>query len=294
VTDLPSRNVLVFPDLFDSAEVISAASQKKFLLSRVSEFGLMILAAVLGELSKKALWHIGPWAAVTCFAVALMIRISRVGDEAEKRWYEARAAAESVKSSSWKFAVGGGAYPLSDSHAADNFSGELREILKLLPKLDVAASTTGPIITSSMMSLRASSLPNRVKTYLQYRVDDQSNWYRNKAEWNKRQSQRWFIALVAVEGAAVILGIVRATSSFDVNLLGVFAATAGGVAAWRQSKNYSYLSESYAVTTYEIQRIKGAIESVQGEDQWSQAVQDSESGFSREHTLWISRAHFST
>jgi hypothetical protein len=188
--------------------------------------------------------------------------------------------------------VGGGALPMSDSAAPGNFTGELRKILCLLPRLDVAASASSEFaITSSMTESRNSSLSERKQRYLNDRVKDQVGWYGKKANWNKKLAKRWFIALVAVEGAAVILGVLRATSSFDVNLLGTFAAAAAGIAAWQQTKNYSYLSESYAVTTHEVKLISSAIQDVSDEDEWAQAVQDSESAFSREHTLWISRAH---
>jgi hypothetical protein len=228
--------------------------------------------------------------AVAFFVLALIVRLSGVGDRAEKRWYDARAAAESVKSSAWQFAVGGEAFRISDLTAAQRFRESLGAVLETLPTLDVPApSNTDAVITQKMGSLRSSDIANRAKIYLKERVEDQVHWYATKANWNKRRASQWRWILIGVDAAAICLGVLRATAVLHVNWLGIFAVAATGVAAWQQTKNYRSLSEAYSVTSHEVNIVSGTLTAPADEDAWAQAVHDAEAAFSREHTLWLAR-----
>jgi hypothetical protein len=112
-----------FPALFAAAEKVSANSQRTFLTARGAEFALLVASAGFGEIPRKSISDAGPWIAIVAFALALVIRLSGVGDQAEKRWYDARAAAESIKSSAWQFAVGSSAFPLAEPQAAEAHGG---------------------------------------------------------------------------------------------------------------------------------------------------------------------------
>ncbi len=226
-----------FPHLYEAAETASAENQRKFLVSRGVEFVALLLAACFGELPRDVLWHAGPWLAVAFFVLALIVRLSGVGDRAEKRWYDARAAAESVKSSAWQFAVGGEAFRISDSTATQRFREALRAVLETLPTLDVPApSNTDAVVTQKMGSLRSSDIANRAEIYLKERVEDQVHWYATKAKWNRRRASQWRWILIGVDAVAVCLGVLRATAVLHVNWLGIFPVAATGVAAWQQTK----------------------------------------------------------
>jgi hypothetical protein len=220
--------------------------------------------------------------ALACFAIALAIRISRIGDNAQRRWYDARAAAESIKSASWQFAVGGEAYRKDDATAATRFQADLHRYLGQLSHLTV------PTDSPSECGVTA-PIGERVAAYIAHRVQDQMDWYATSATRNGLRARRWWLMLVIVEASALIVGLARVAFGFDVDWLGVLAALAASLAAWQQAKRYTELSESYAVTSHEVGLIKAASGECRSERSWAQFVHDAEAAFSREHTLWLAR-----
>jgi len=281
---------MVFPSLYDAVETVSADSQGTFLRVRGAEYSALVLAAAFGLMPNGELGHVGALAAVAFFLAALVLRLSGAGETAEKRWYDARAAAESIKSSSWQYAVGGGAFPLTDVSSSQRFVDFLHGVLNTLPHLDVPAEArTGLAVTSEMNAIRTSDRPQRTAVYVVERVEDQLRWYESKANLNKRRARQWRRALVLAEAAAVAVGLLRVANVFDVDWLALLAAVAASIAAWQQLKNYTSLSEAYSVTSHEVQLVNSSLGAQANESDWAQAVADAETAFSREHTLWLSR-----
>jgi hypothetical protein len=95
--------------------------------------------------------------------------------------------------------------------------------------------------------------------------------------------------LVCAEGSAVILGFLRVLEILNINWIGILAAASAALAAWQQTKNFSTLSESYAVTSQELSLVADSLESLIDSEDWIKAATDAESAFSREHTLWLAR-----
>jgi hypothetical protein len=277
------------PTLYDAAETESRDQQRYFFLARGCEFTALVIAAIAGLMPSDWLGGAGPIVAVGAFGVALLVRLSGWGDQAEKRWYDARAACESIKSASWQYAVCGESYRHGDATADSRFKALLKDVLKALPKLDVAAEPGGEALTSEMKQLRSALLKDRVEAYRDDRVDDQLTWYSAKATKNKRRALQSTGVLISVEALAVVLGLLRIKGVFDVDWLSVLAAAAASLAAWKQTKNYTSLSEAYAVTSHEVQRVKADLDHVAAESGWAQFVHDAEAAFSREHTLWLAR-----
>ncbi len=280
---------LEYPALLVATEAASAATQRAFFGSRASEFIALALAASLGPIPNADLAGAGPDAALIMFVLALVIRVSGVGDRAERRWYDARAASESIKSASWQFAVGGEAFGLSDETASVRFLQAQQDVLKALPNLDVPVDAASTAITPQMIALRQAPLAERTRQYGVQRVEDQRRWYAAKARLNGRRARQWRSLLVAVEADACLLGLFRALGSFDVDWLGLLGTAAAGIAAWKQTRNYGFLSESYSVTSHEVTLLAAALPAGEDEDVWAQAVHDAEAAFSREHTLWLAR-----
>lgn len=284
-----SEAELKFPGLFYSTETISADSQRAFLRVRIGELVALVLGGSVAEIPSSAIWGIGPTVAVLCFLVALALQLSGMSGRAEKKWYDGRAAAESIKSASWLFMTCGEAYRKSDKEAESRFVEFLAGVQSLLPHLDVPADDGTSAITDSMKAVRRSTKDVRRAAYISLRVDDQQRWYTRKAKWNKKRSLIWTLALVVTESIAILLGLARAFQWFDVDWLSIFAAIATSIGAWRQTKNFSSLREAYSVTSHEIQLVKTSLGGNSSEEEWSRLVHDAESAFSREHKLWLSR-----
>lgn len=278
---------LTFPALLDATEEVSAAQQRAFFLATGAQLGLLAAAAAAALIPSDRLWNVGPVATLVLFFGALVVQVGGLAAKAESRWYDARAAAESIKTASWEFAVGGEAYRLDDSSAESRYLDVLKRVLANVKSLDVGAAGTGNAsVTSSMKALRAKDRVARAEAYLSGRVEDQVRWYASKAAANKRLAKRFGIAVVMVEAAAVLLGVLRVSGSLSPDFLGPLAACAAGLVGWMQAKKYSNLAEAYAVTSHEVSLVPATLDPAQPERAWAQAVHDAEAAFSREHTMW--------
>lgn len=228
--------------------------------------------------------------AACCFVAALIVELYLYRGKPERTWYEGRAAAESVKTLSWRFAVGGEPFNIgssSDAKLADLFLEQLKALFDVIKDLDLTPpDSSGEQITQRMRDIRASSLAGRKAAYDRGRVEDQQTWYSRKAMWNKRRAARWTIAMLVVEIAGVVAGILKAVGSIEGDLLilsGVIVAT---MTAWLQTKQHRTLATAYTVTALELASVRSKIAYQQNEADWAKFVGDAEEAFSREHTLW--------
>lgn len=281
---------LDFPSLLDSTERVSADAQKCFFLATGGSFALLAAGALGALIPAESYKNIGPILTVFFLVSALVVQISGVANRQERKWYVARAAAESIKTASWEFAVGGEAFRINDPNAEMRFRDVLRKILDNVGSLDIGAvGMSGAMVTESMKNLRSADRATRAETYRVLRVDDQIKWYSSKAAHNRSRYRQLGVVVVIVEFVAIILGLFRVSGSVDADLLGPAAAIAAGFIGWMQAKKYASLSEAYAVTSHEVSLVPPTLSTSESEDEWAQAVHDAEAAFSREHTMWQAR-----
>ncbi len=281
---------LAFPALLDATEEASASHQSTFFWATGLQLGLLAGAAAAALIPAGRFGNLGPITTLVLFLGALAIQLGGIASRAERRWYDARAAAESIKTASWEFAVGGEAFRLDDVTAEGRYLDVLKRVLANVGSLHVGAAGTGNAsATPSMKSLRGKDRAHRAATYLSGRVEDQVRWYSTKAARNKRLAARFGIAVVVVESAAVLLGLLRVSGSLGSDYLGPLAACAAGLVGWMQAKKYSNLAQAYAVTSHEVSLVPATLDPAQSEESWAQAVHDAEAAFSREHTMWQAR-----
>ncbi|AQS74748.1 hypothetical protein CA40472_04750 [Corynebacterium ammoniagenes] len=284
-------DTLEFPSLLAATEKVSASAQKSFFFATGSAFLLLAVASLAALVSPSgSIGFVGSIVSVASFIGALVIQLSSAKKEQEQKWYQARAASESIKTASWEFAVGGEAFRLDDATAEDRFSETLREILSDLKSLDIGtAVTTESSATESMAALREADLATRAETYRSQRVDDQVKWYSAKAAQNKNRNRRYIILVVCVEVIAILLGLFSIAGHGTIDLMSPAAAIAAGLIGWMQAKKFANLSVAYAVTSHEVSLIPPTLFSAATEPEWAQAVHDAEAAFSREHTMWLAR-----
>lgn len=281
---------LEMPALWVSTDACATESQHRFYLAKGAELLGLILAAGLSIVPSSFAGGAGSIVALVLFVGVVILQVSRVGQTAEKRWYDARAAAESIKSVSWQYAVGGEAFRLSDPQAMSRFVGTMQRILQAVPHLDIGAVRSTPAgPTSSMETLRAATQPDRSSAYLRLRVDDQVGWYSAKAAWNKRRALVYTVATVVLELTAVVAGAIQIKVGADIDILSFAAAGATGLVGWTESKKYAFHAESYSVTSHEVGLVSTSLAGESDEDEWAQGVHDAEAAFSREHTMWQAR-----
>lgn len=277
-----------YPPFFHQADKESDRCQATFLRWRGAEFLSLGLAAVAALVPRDFAWGLGPWLALAFFAVPVGIRLSQVESKAERRWYDARSAAESMKTATWQYAVGGESYRIDDPNARSRFLTLVGAICEELPSWQTGTTGNVSLVTESMARLRESDLAVRANTYVEHRVINQVNWYGRKAGFNRGRALRWGAFVLVVEVVALTLGIVNIVRPLGLDYLGALAAIAAGLAGWKQTKRFNELAEAYAVTSNETLLVKESLDTT-SEDAWAQSVTSAEAAFSREHSMWLAR-----
>jgi hypothetical protein len=166
-----------FPALYRAADRSSLDGQSRFLAAtRVRLIGLVV-AAIGGafDLSVASFDSFG-FVGLVAFVVALGAEIYTVTAKPDRLWYEGRAAAESVKTLAWRYAVGGEPFPesLPPTEVDSVFLGRVGEVLKDLRDLDLTPILTADQqITVTMREVRSRGFEERKKAYESERVEDQ-------------------------------------------------------------------------------------------------------------------------
>jgi hypothetical protein len=215
----------------------------------------------------------------------------------ESTWYRARAIAESIKTGTWRYAMGTEPFDLtlSSEEAKRKLVDLMQKILSEHKDLaaDLSESADQEAITTYMTELRRFPLDKRLATYRTERIDDQRTWYSKKATWNKKQGQFWFAVMVLLQIAAIVLCLFRVyLPEFKYWPIEVFAVAAGAVLTWIQVKRFRELAAAYSVAAHEIGLISSGLGNIKNNEEFSRFVQDSENAFSREHTQWVARKDY--
>jgi hypothetical protein len=251
--------------------------------------GANVLAAVLGGLALSGhAGRVAAYIATVAFVVGVLVASWLAIERPNRRWYAARAAAESAKTLATQYAVGGGEFEVSDLPVDASYRSAIAAIpdsLRHLPPLGYLADP----VTAGLVELRALPLDERRAVYVQERLEAQKRWYGEKAQYNDRRALAWRSVMVVGQVVGVVGGLLRATETWDVNLLGIAAAVTAAAAAWAQTKEHEGLAEAYSVTQRELEKVTVGAATPVTEGEWAEYVSDAESAVSREHTLWVAR-----
>lgn len=282
-----------YPALYCAANKASMDAQKQYLnFVRLYSF-LLIASAGLGVygINERNFAIIAALLIVGSIFLSVMMLLKKDEDT----WYRARAVAESVKTSSWRFMMR--AEPYSDApdvrEVKSRFRARLKHILSehkdLSHHLGGVASEQEQI-TEKMCSVRQLSWQERASFYRDHRIDEQRAWYAKKSSWNRVHGRAWFSVLIACQAFAVIFLILRvAYPDWGYWPADIFVVGAGSALTWIQVKKFRELSAAYGLTAHEIGIVKGELELVNSEAGLEDFIADSENAFSREHTQWLAR-----
>ncbi|MGP3927548.1 DUF4231 domain-containing protein [Streptomyces sp. 8N616] len=280
-----------FPALHRAADANSLSGQRRYLRTTRLQLGSLVAAALFGLFAWRAgNTDVAAVLAAVAFASALVSEVYLLKERPDRQWYTGRAVAESTKTLTWRYLVGGS--PLG-KEAADR--GRVDALLlerfaqieaDVQPLWLIPDRGTPEQITAAMRRLRELPLDQRRALYLEHRINSQRDWYRHKARWNARAATRWSVTLAVLELVGMAAGIARAAGLVEVDLLGLAAALAAAGAAWVQTKQHQNLATAYAVTGHELSAIVARMPEEPTEEAWASFVADAEEAISREHTLW--------
>jgi len=281
-----------YPALYLAADAASKSAQTTFL-NALRLYAYLAIAgaglAAYGIESKGA-----AVAAAILFLGGLAVSILLAIKQYESTWYRARAVAESIKTSTWRFMMKAEPFENADlTEARTVFLHTLKQILQ--EHKDLGADLAGHSadrsqLTEHLVGIRGQPLQERMAYYRQHRIQEQRTWYAQKSSTSKRYGRRWFSTLIALQAAAVLFTLLRiAWPQSKVWPTEVFIVAAASVLLWMQAKRYRELAAAYGLTAHEIGLADGGFAQITTENEFSQFVGDTENPFSREHTQWIAR-----
>ncbi|MHA6802809.1 DUF4231 domain-containing protein [Salinifilum ghardaiensis] len=278
------------PGLFQAADQASQTGQRRYLRAVRTRLILSVLAAVSAAFTIEA--DAVDWAAVAtalCFIGTLGVEVLVLRGRPSQTWYQGRALAESTKSLTWRYAVGGEPFPpeLPPAEADQRFTRRLEALrgdlaaVRLLP-------TRAPAISDAMRALRRSPLPDRRDAYLISRIDDQRTWYAGKALFHEKRASRYQTLTIACEITGIAGALARAFGVVPFDLAGIVAAVVAALAAWSTTRQHTTTAEAYVVANHELGLIRERLNHHTTDDTWAEAVTDAEAAISREHSTWRS------
>jgi hypothetical protein len=281
------------PALFRAADRASAVGQRRYLWLIRLNLSLMVLGALITSISIAAANTVLALAGAAVLSAGTLLSVLTRATAYHKEWYGGRAIAESVKTLAWRYMMRAEPYAgeVPSTQADASFIEHLRYILQQRQWLGAAlVDLDGSVdqITERMRAIRAQPLEPRKAIYLHERIEDQQQWYAQKAANNRHAATRWFALLVVCQVCAVAAAVLVVWLR-SVNLAAIFAAGATAVVAWMQVKQYEDLAQAYGLTSNELSFLRPRCNSIESDEQLSTFVIDVENAISKEHTLWVAR-----
>ncbi len=289
------REAELMPELFRVADSASQQGQRRSITLARWELLLLTAAAAAGSADGPVYAWLAAVAylATVCFAVV----VSRQNPQG--LWYEGRAAAESVKTLAWKFAVRADAYqppPTTLPDAEGLYELQLRGILRAFRDSRAFPQPTSgrAEVTETMRGLREQPLAVRREVYLRERVQVQHDWYQSKARYCTAASRLTGLLGIVLPALGLVLAVMRALGYFSYDALGTVSAVAASVAAWAQLRQYRPLAAAYQLAADELELVHAQLAQLDlaepdAEELWARLARDAEDAVSREHTTWQAR-----
>lgn len=282
-----------FPALLRAAEQVAVSAQKAVLNQYRFYSAVLLGVALFGAFPSPPTWLSVILAVL--LVISLIFSIYMFKSQSKEIWYRARALAESIKTSSWRYMTKTEPYSASvgDGESTKRFCSVLQQLLHEHPSL--AANLGGQVIsgdqvTAKMRFVRSLDLNDRVKVYLRERVDDQKNWYGRKAAENRRGAFRWFLAIWLLHVMAIIsVGLEWGVIGWKVWPTDFLIVGSVAALAWVELKRFREQAEAYGLTEIEIGLLRSSFDHPTSEPDVSRLVDDAENAFSREHTQWLAR-----
>jgi hypothetical protein len=280
--------------MYVSSDYASGRGQKRTKILVKLELSGLIIASLAGVASYRVgidQFDLLAAASGLAFTGALISTAMRASQRPEGDWYVGRAAAESIRTMAWRYAVGGDPFPnvVPATEASARYLTRLEAILHELRETDLSSGPSGAHeITPAMNKVRAADLRTRRLIYQRDRVEDQLGWYQRRTITHKKKAARWFTITILASALGIVAAGLKFFHAIDFDMLGVFASIASAATAWNQLNQHRNLVSAYSLTASELGIIRDRIPGVP-DHKWPVFVADCEDAISREHTMWLAR-----
>ena len=165
---------------------------------------MLVLAAAFGLFTwQTAGGDLAGIGAAVAFVVALLAELYLLQARPDRLWYDGRAVAESAKTLTWRYLVGGspfGREEVNEREADKLLLDRFRQITGNLGGAHLVPITgAAEQISPAMRRYRSLPLEERRELYRNERIGGQQSWYARTARWNERRATQWSLVLTTLE-----------------------------------------------------------------------------------------------
>ena len=180
-----------FPAIYRHVDSAAAIYQSRYFRILFVQYSFLFIAS--GATVGNGLIQSQP--AVTIYVgsllVALGAQIWLTSNKPDRKWYLARALAESVKTLSWKYSMTAQPFDVSISEKEGTMAFKSRIDTLLAPhrgdpSILQAGMQYGDLVTNEMSLYRQLTVKDKIAVYRENRIIEQRDWYVTKALENKR------------------------------------------------------------------------------------------------------------
>jgi hypothetical protein len=261
-----------------------------------TQLTVLLLATGAAMLAETLRSHIPAAIAAFFYATAVFLGLHTARRKARTHWQAHRAAAEAVKSLAWQYMACGGPFheqvPDPDALFAERVETQLSELRRLGwedPRGGYGEDELEQI-TPAMRAVRAKPFAVRRDVYLRDRVVEQLTWYRNRAGQAHRAASYWSSLTATLTLLALVSAVLRATGRLgDLDLTGLLSAAAAATVAWQEVRRHRPLTYAHGLVVQDLETLRIVMETSVSEDQWAEAVAETERLCSPQHTDWLVR-----
>ena len=284
VTDINVEDHM--PSVYAAAELVSQRGQDRFKRATLATLLLLVVAAASGLIDES--W--AGWISGAAFAGSLLATGLFVFRDAEDDWYDGRAVAESAKTLTWKYAVGGEPFEVTSEETEAAYRRALvavvSEVRGLKGNVQPPEAAGG---TVQLSNVRATPLAVRRRIYRQQRLADQRAWYSRRAGEHTSTANTWRIVAGVLQALGLVCAVLKGLDVVQVDLMSLFAAGGAAAVAWLASGDFVKTARAYGLTTLELDQTLDIVDTIDDEAAWATFVADAEQTMSREHTAWLAR-----
>ncbi|MFJ5103905.1 DUF4231 domain-containing protein [Streptomyces sp. NPDC088554] len=291
------------PVLFHHADAVAVARQREATGAVRRRLLLLVLGALLASLPWR--WRVGDSFQIVgalsalAYAGVLLVTIRSAGRRARSHWQLNRSAAEFIKSMSWRYAVHGAPFDSAAANPGSLFTTRLESGLRELKKVgwedprdsgEIGQGAAGELITPPMRMLREKPFAARRETYVRDRLIEQRNWYHHRTVVSRRATSLWSAAITLLTLLALLLAALRTFSlAGSAAVLGLLSASAAAALAWSEVRRHQPLISAHSLVEEDLKTMHTAMETMVTEEQWANAVYETERYVSPQHTDWLVR-----
>ena len=301
---IPTYNAKIGSE-FDDASVKLKSKNSKYTKSYIT---FLALGAVFADLTGIIDSRISITLAVVFTLISLFTYWKKKSGGFTEQWTYTRVVAESFKSEWFKFAVGGGDYPIKDDSEEDYEADFKKKLSKFYDEYKKSMHQkygdyldyVDLSVNKETLAIRNESLDQRLEYYKTNRMYNQMKWYEKKSQDMKGYLHTYTVLFRSALGVGIIAGVVMVLNSFgyisipflqENDFFSIAIAIGFALDGINSANQYERLSIAYEKSfnelsdaIRELEDDKNDIKTV--EKVFSEFVEDIENKISSEHKSW--------